>query len=72
MIKIKLLAALVAGALAFPAIAQMQATAVDKRQANPEARAQKGARNGQLTPVAKKERKKAAKQKQDKRTPPAR
>jgi hypothetical protein len=72
MIKIKLLAALVAGALAFPAYAQMQATGVDKRQANPEARAQKGARNGQLTPVAKKERKKAAKEKQDKRTKPAR
>jgi hypothetical protein len=72
MIKIKLLAALAAAALALPAFAQMQTQGAEKRQANQEARTQKSAKSGQLTPVAKKERKKAAKEKQGKRTTPAR
>jgi len=50
MIKIKLLAALCGAALALPVLAQPQTPGVDKRQANQDARIQKGVQSGQLTP----------------------
>jgi len=62
MMKIKLLAAIAAVALALPAMAQAAAPSVDKSQANPAARTPQGARTGQLTAKEtakpKKERKK--------------
>ena len=62
MIKIKLLAAMAALALALPALAQSTAPNGDKPQAKPAARTAQGAKSGQLTAKEsakpKKERKK--------------
>jgi hypothetical protein len=69
MIKIKLLAALAAGALAFPALAQTQAPGLDKRQASPEARAPQGTQAGQLTAKTKKGTTKVAAKAQDRKGP---
>jgi hypothetical protein len=50
MMKIKLLAAVIATAFALPALAQDAMPRVDQRQVNQEARIEQGVQTGQLTP----------------------